>query len=127
MNNQHKKVLEIANQWLAGNYNEETKAEIRSLIENDEKGLIDAFYKNLEFGTGGLRGVMGAGTNRMNIYTVGMAAQGLANYTKKAFHNADLKMAIAYDCRNNSREFSELVAEIFTANGFTVYLFEDFL
>ena len=125
MSNQYKEVLEIANQWLAGNYNEETKAEIRNLIENDEKGLIDAFYKNLEFGTGGLRGVMGAGTNRMNIYTVGMAAQGLANYTKKAFPNADLKMAIAYDCRNNSREFSELVAEIFTANGFTVYLFED--
>jgi len=125
MNDQYKQVLSKANEWLEGNYNEETKAEIKNLIENDEKTLIDAFYKNLEFGTGGLRGIMGAGTNRMNIYTVGMAAQGLANYTKDAFPNADLKMAIAYDCRNNSREFSELVAEIFTANGFTVYLFED--
>jgi len=125
MNDQYKQVLSKANEWLEGNYNEETKAEIKNLIENDEKTLIDAFYKNLEFGTGGLRGIMGAGTNRMNIYTVGMAAQGLANYTKDAFPNADLKMAIAYDCRNNSRKFSELVAEIFTANGFTVYLFED--
>jgi phosphoglucomutase len=125
MNEQYKKVLATANKWLEGNYNEETKAEIRNLIENDEKGLIEAFYKNLEFGTGGLRGIMGAGTNRMNIYTVGMAAQGLANYTKKAFPNSDLKLAIAHDCRNNSREFSELVAEIFTASGFTVYLFED--
>ena len=125
MNDQYKQVLSKANEWLKGNYNKETKAEIKNLIENDEKTLIDAFYKNLEFGTGGLRGIMGAGTNRMNIYTVGMAAQGLANYTKDAFPNADLKMAIAYDCRNNSRKFSELVAEIFTANGFTVYLFED--
>ena len=125
MSELYKQVLSKANEWLEGNYNEETKAEIRNLIENDEKTLIDAFYKNLEFGTGGLRGIMGAGTNRMNIYTVGMAAQGLANYTKKAFPNTDLKLAIAHDCRNNSREFSELVAEIFTANGFTVYLFED--
>ena len=125
MNNQYEQVLAVANQWLEGNYNEETKAEIRNLIKNDEKTLIDSFYKDLEFGTGGIRGIMGAGTNRMNIYTVGMAAQGLANYTKKAFPKADLKVAIAYDCRNNSREFSELVAEIFTANGFTVYLFED--
>jgi len=125
MNEQYKQVLAKANEWLEGNYNEETKAEIKNLIKNDKKTLIDAFYKTLEFGTGGLRGIMGAGTNRMNIYTVGMAAQGLANYTKEAFPDTDLKLAIAHDCRNNSREFSELVAEIFTANGFTVYLFED--
>ncbi len=94
------------------------------MLENDEKKLIDAFYQDLEFGTGGLRGIMGAGTNRMNIYTLGMATQGLSNYIKKQCGNSRVKVAIAYDCRNNSRYFAETTANIFSANGFMVYLFE---
>lgn len=126
MDNIEKIVLERAEQWLNGSYDEATKNEIRELLkpENRDK-LIDAFYKDLEFGTGGLRGIMGAGTNRMNIYTVGMAAQGLANYVKSVFKDDELKMAIAHDCRKNSRKFAEKVADIFSANGFQVYLFED--
>ena len=118
------KVKQKAEAWLAGNYNEESKKEVKNLLENNKDGLIDAFYKDLEFGTGGLRGVMGYGTNRMNIYTVGMAAQGLANYTKKQFPNAELKMAIAYDCRNNSVLFAQTCADVFSASGFKVYLFD---
>lgn len=116
-----------ANEWLTGNYDEETKAEIKRLLENDyTTELIDAFYKDLEFGTGGLRGVMGAGSNRMNIYTVGAATQGLSNYLKIAFADLEqIKVAIGHDCRNNSRLFAETAAKIFSANGFKVYLFED--
>ncbi|GET21268.1 phospho-sugar mutase [Prolixibacter denitrificans] len=116
-----------ANEWLTGNYDEETKAEIKRLLENDDTTeLIDAFYKDLEFGTGGLRGVMGAGSNRMNIYTVGAATQGLSNYLKIAFADLEqIKVAIGHDCRNNSRLFAETAAKIFSANGFKVYLFED--
>jgi phosphoglucomutase len=94
------------------------------MLEKDEKKLIDAFYQDLEFGTGGLRGIMGAGTNRMNIYTLGMATQGLSNYIIKECGNKDIKVAIAHDCRNNSRYFAETTADIFSANGFEVYLFE---
>ena len=94
------------------------------MLDNDEKKLIDAFYQDLEFGTGGLRGIMGAGTNRMNIYTLGMATQGLSNYIIKQCGNSGIKVAIAYDCRNNSRYFAETTANIFSANGFEVYLFE---
>ena len=94
------------------------------MLENDEKKLIDAFYQDLEFGTGGLRGIMGAGTNRMNIYTLGMATQGLSNYIIKQCGNKGIKVAIAHDCRNNSRYFAETAADIFSANGFEVYLFE---
>jgi len=94
------------------------------MLEKDEKKLIDAFYQDLEFGTGGLRGIMGAGTNRMNIYTLGMATQGLANYIIKQCGKKDIKVAIAHDCRNNSRYFAETTANIFSANGFEVYLFE---
>jgi phosphoglucomutase len=94
------------------------------MLENDEKKLIDAFYQDLEFGTGGLRGIMGAGTNRMNIYTLGMATQGLSNYIIKEFGNKGIKVAIAHDCRNNSRYFAETAADIFSANGFEVFLFE---
>ncbi|NBC83202.1 MAG: phospho-sugar mutase [Bacteroidetes bacterium] len=111
--------------WLDGNYDAETKQAVQNLLSNNEEELIECFYKDLGFGTGGLRGIMGVGTNRMNIYTVGMATQGLANYVKNEFtHLPDIKVAIAHDCRNNSRLFAETAAKIFTGNGFQVYLFE---
>ena len=110
--------------WLGNEFNEETRKEVSEMLEKDEKKLTDAFYQDLEFGTGGLRGIMGAGTNRMNIYTLGMATQGLSNYIIKQCGNAGIKVAIAYDCRNNSRYFAETTANIFSANGFEVYLFE---
>ena len=113
-----------ARQWLGPEFNEETRKEVREMFEKDEKKLIDAFYQDLEFGTGGLRGIMGAGTNRMNIYTLGMATQGLSNYIIKECGNKGIKVAIAHDCRNNSRYFAETAADIFSANGFEVYLFE---
>ncbi len=111
--------------WLGEEFDEPTRMEVRQMMEHDEKALIDAFYQDLEFGTGGLRGIMGAGTNRMNRYTLGMATQGLSNYLKKhAANPASIKVAIAYDCRNNSSYFAKVAADIFTANGFTAYLFE---
>lgn len=114
-----------ANEWLLGNYDNETKKQISYLIENDEKELVESFYNNLEFGTGGLRGIMGVGTNRMNIYTVGMATQGLVNYLKINFsHLNQIKVAIAYDSRNNSELFAKTCADIFSASNFKVYLFE---
>jgi len=114
-----------AEAWLTGNYDEETKQQVRKLMECESE-LIDSFYCDLEFGTGGLRGIMGAGTNRMNIYTVGMATQGLANYLKKQFSSLpQIKVAIAHDSRNNSRLFAETTANIFAANGFQVFLFEN--
>jgi phosphoglucomutase len=113
-----------AQSWLGTEFNEETRNEVREMLDKDEKKLIDAFYQDLEFGTGGLRGVMGAGTNRMNIYTLGMATQGLSNYLIKQCGNSGVKVAIAHDCRNNSRYFAETTANIFSANGFEVYLFE---
>src|SRR5664279_2002139 len=113
-----------AKKWLGKEFNEETRKEVREMLEKDEKKLIDAFYQDLEFGTGGLRGIMGAGTNRMNIYTLGMATQGLSNYIIKQCGSSGIKVAIAHDCRNNSRYFAETTANIFSANGFEVYLFE---
>lgn len=114
-----------ANTWLEGDFDEETKKQVKYLLENDEKELIDAFYKDLEFGTGGLRGIMGVGTNRMNIYTVGMATQGLSNYLHKQFSDINqIKAAIAYDSRNNSKLFAEKAAKVLTANGIKVYLFD---
>ena len=113
-----------AESWLGEEFNDVTRIEVRDMLENDEKKLIDAFYQDLEFGTGGLRGIMGAGINRMNIYTLGMATQGLANYIIKQCGSQGLKVAIAYDCRNNSKYFGETTADIFSANGFEVYLFE---
>ncbi|MEO9146253.1 MAG: phospho-sugar mutase [Ginsengibacter sp.] len=110
------------NEWLSGDYEETFKSEIRDLQKKDPAQLEDAFYKDLEFGTGGLRGIMGVGTNRMNKYTVGMATQGYANYLKKSF--PEVKVAIAHDVRNNSRQFAEIAANIFAANGIKVYLFE---
>jgi phosphoglucomutase len=109
-------------EWLSGNYDEATKDEIRCLQKEDEAQLEDAFYQDLEFGTGGLRGLMGVGTNRMNTYTVGMATQGYANYLKECFDH--VKVAIAHDCRNNSRKFAEITASIFAANDIEVFLFE---
>ncbi len=109
--------------WLAGNYDEATKEGIKKLQRDDPDGLADAFYKNLEFGTGGLRGLMGIGTNRMNKYTIGMATQGYANYLKKCFGDV-VSVAIAYDCRNNSPEFASITANVFAANNIKVYLFE---
>ncbi len=111
------------NTWLQGNYDEATKAAIRLLQEKNQDELADSFYRNLEFGTGGLRGIMGVGSNRMNKYTVGMATQGYANYLKQCFGN-DISVAIAHDCRNNSRSFAEITANVFAANGIKVYLFE---
>jgi phosphoglucomutase len=110
--------------WLGEEFNSETRREVREMLDNDESRLVDAFYQDLEFGTGGLRGIMGAGTNRMNIYTIGMATQGLANYIIRQYGETGLKAAIAYDCRNNSRYFAETTANIFSANGFDVFLFE---
>ncbi|MDX5481625.1 MAG: phospho-sugar mutase [Hymenobacteraceae bacterium] len=111
--------------WLAGNYDEATKSEIQGLLDkNEHEALSDAFYKDLEFGTGGLRGIMGAGSNRMNRYTLGMATQGLCNYLKQNFPGEQVKVAIAHDCRNNSDSFARIAAEIFSANDIKVYLFE---
>ena len=116
---------QVAQSWLEGNYDEETKKQVKDLMENDPAGLEDAFYRNLEFGTGGLRGVMGVGTNRMNKYTVGMATQGLANYIRKHCTGDDIKVCVSYDCRNHSKEFAKITADVFSANGLHVYLFEN--
>ena len=122
-----KEVTARAQVWLDGNYDAETKAEVRQMLDATDKTLlIEAFYKDLEFGTGGLRGIMGAGTNRMNIYTVGAATQGLSNYLKAQFTSLpQISVVIGHDCRNNSRKFAEISANIFSANGIKVYLFED--
>ncbi|MDE6544003.1 MAG: phospho-sugar mutase [Muribaculaceae bacterium] len=123
-----KDVIARAQVWLGEGYDEDTQAEVKSMLEAEDKTpLIDAFYRDLEFGTGGLRGIMGAGTNRMNIYTVGAATQGLANYLKEAFkYEPQISVAVGHDVRNNSRKFAEIVADIFSANGIKVYLFDDF-
>ncbi len=115
-----------AQEWLGEGYDQETRAAVQAMLDNEDKTeLIESFYRDLEFGTGGLRGIMGAGTNRMNIYTVGSATQGLANYLKKNFADMPLiSVAIGHDCRNNSRKFAEISADIFSANGIKVYLFE---
>ncbi len=120
-------VMQRAQMWLDGNYDAETKDAVRKLMSAEDKTeLIESFYKNLEFGTGGLRGIMGVGTNRMNIYTVGSATQGLSNYLKKQFAGLpQISVCIGHDCRNNSRKFAEISADIFSANGIKVYLFED--
>ncbi len=129
-NNQEllKTVKEKAMLWLSDQYDEATRAEVKQMLEaEDSTQLIESFYKDLEFGTGGLRGIMGAGTNRMNIYTVGAATQGLANYLKEAFPDLpQISVAVGHDVRNNSRKFAEIVANIFSANGIKVYLFESF-
>lgn len=120
-------VRKKAEGWLTKSYDADTRAEVQRMLDNeDPTELIESFYKDLEFGTGGLRGIMGAGSNRMNIYTVGAATQGLSNYLKKEFGNLDqIKVVIGHDSRNNSRKFAEISADIFSANGIKVYLFED--
>ncbi|HOE04560.1 MAG TPA: phospho-sugar mutase [Bacteroidales bacterium] len=119
-----KMVIEKVRMWLNDNIDNETASEIRNLIEANDESLIEAFYKDLEFGTGGLRGIMGVGSNRMNRYTVGMATQGLANYLNRVFIESEKSVAIAYDCRNNSRFFAETAAAVLSANGIKVYLFD---
>lgn len=116
-------IQEKINKWLNGSFDEDTKSAIRLMQKDNTDDLADSFYKNLEFGTGGLRGIMGIGTNRMNKYTVGMATQGYANYLKKCFEG-EISVAIAYDCRNNSKAFAEITANVFAANDIKVYLFE---
>lgn len=120
-------VTSKAETWLSDKYDEETRREVQALLDNEDKaGLIEAFYKDLEFGTGGLRGIMGVGSNRVNIYTIGAATQGLANYLLKEFSTKDLiKVVIGHDCRNNSRKFAQISADILSANGIKAYLFED--
>ena len=122
-----KQVTEKAQKWLTPAYDAETQAEVKRMLENEDKTeLIECFYKDLEFGTGGLRGIMGAGSNRMNIYTVGAATQGLSNYLNKYFAGkGQISVVVGHDCRNNSRKFAEISADIFSANGIKVYLFED--
>ena len=120
-------VTEKARKWLSPDYDEATRKEVQRMLDSDDKSeLIEAFYKDLEFGTGGLRGIMGVGSNRMNIYTVGAATQGLSNYLLKNFKDMkQISVVIGHDCRNNSRLFAEISANIFSANGIKVYLFDD--
>lgn len=118
-------ILEKAKAWLTDIFDTETKDEINRLIKEDPKELEESFYKNAEFGTGGMRGVMGVGTNRINRYTLGKNTQGLSDYLKRSFPGKEIKVAIAYDCRNNSKELAKVVADVFSANGIKVYLFSD--
>src|SRR5205809_4926014 len=117
-------IQEKFNSWLNGDYDQSVKDEIKRLQKENPDELADAFYRNLEFGTGGLRGIMGVGTNRMNKYTVGMATQGFANYLNQTYPGGPVRVAIAHDCRNNSRFFAETTANVFAANGIKVFLFE---
>lgn len=117
-------IIEKAKLWLNNSYDAETREQVHNLIDNNPQELVESFYRNLEFGTGGLRGIMGVGTNRVNKYTIGMATQGLANYLLKEIKNTNIKVAIAYDCRNNSSFFARVAADILSANGIEVYLFE---
>src|SRR5215469_12214551 len=117
-------IQEKVNLWLNGNYDQATRDEIARLQKENPNELTESFYRNLEFGTGGLRGIMGVGTNRMNKYTVGMATQGYANYLKQSYPNQQVKVAIAHDSRNNSRFFAETTAKVLAANGVKVYLFQ---
>ncbi|MCK5781755.1 MAG: phospho-sugar mutase [Flavobacteriales bacterium] len=124
-NSVDQKILDSAKSWLSESYDNNTRAEVQDMIDNNPEVLIESFYKDLEFGTGGMRGIMGAGTNRMNKYTLGAATQGLANYLLKQF-TGEIKVAIAYDVRNNSDVFSKIVARVLAANGIKVYLFDTF-
>jgi len=118
-------ITATAQSWLTDFFDEDTKKEIKHLMENDSEELKERFYKNLEFGTGGMRGIMGVGTNRINRYTLGKNTQGLSNYLKKSYTDDDLKVVIAYDCRHNSKSLAKTVADVFSANGIRVYLFSD--
>jgi len=118
-------ILERVNAWLTPTFDSDTQNQIKNLIASNPKNLEESFYKDLEFGTGGMRGIMGPGTNRINKYTLGKNTQGLSNYLKQSFPNETVKVAIAYDCRHNSKTFGKIVADVFSANGIQVYLFED--
>ncbi len=118
-------ILDKANEWLTPTFDQQTQATIKTMIASDPKNLEESFYKNLEFGTGGMRGVMGVGTNRINQYTLGKNTQGISDYLKKAFPNEVLKVVIAFDCRHNSDTLAKVVADVFSANGIQVYLFSD--
>tara|TARA_R110002072_G_scaffold23949_2_gene81955 strand:+ start:59541 stop:61244 length:1704 start_codon:yes stop_codon:yes gene_type:complete len=119
------KILERVNQWLVPFFDEQTQQKIKEMIAYDPEGLEDSFYKNLEFGTGGMRGIMGVGDNRINKYTLGKNTQGISNYLKKQFPNQEIRVAIAYDCRHNSKELAQVVANVFSANNIKVFLFSD--
>lgn len=118
-------IIQRANLWLSDFFDEDTRNRVKDLMIKDNQALADAFYKNLEFGTGGMRGVMGVGTNRINKYTLGKNTQGISNYLKKQFSQTDISVAIAFDCRHNSQSLAQIVAEVFSANGIKTYLFED--
>ncbi|WP_179020349.1 phospho-sugar mutase [Winogradskyella forsetii] len=118
-------ILDRVNAWLTPTFDDESQKQIKNMMASNPKELEESFYKNLEFGTGGMRGIMGLGTNRINKYTLGKNTQGLSNYLKESFPNEDIKVAIAYDCRHNSNTFGKLVADVFSANDIKVYLFED--
>lgn len=118
-------ILERVNSWLTPTFDKDTQDQIKHMIASDPKGLEESFYKDLEFGTGGMRGVMGLGTNRINKYTLGKNTQGLSNYLNASFPDENVKVAIAYDCRHNSKTFGKVVADVFSANGIQVFLFED--
>ncbi len=121
----NKDIIDKAKSWLSESFDEETRSQVKYLLDNDHRELVESFYKDLEFGTGGLRGIMGVGTNRMNKYTVGVATQGLANYLKKSFSACrEIKVAIAYDCRNLSDYFARIASEVLSANGIKVHLFD---
>ena len=119
------KILERINTWLTPTFDEDTQTTIKNSIANNPKDIQESFYKDLEFGTGGMRGVMGVGTNRINKYTLGKSTQGLSDYLHKQFPNETPKAVIAYDCRHNSKTLAKVVADVFSANGIEVYLFED--
>src|SRR5690606_10775536 len=126
MNNIDTETNNRIQQWLSAEYDHDTVVQVQKLVDNNEETeLVDAFYKELEFGTGGLRGIMGVGSNRVNKYTIGKATQGLSNYLKKQFPNQTISVAVSYDCRNNSQELGHLVADVFSANGIHVYLFKE--
>jgi phosphomannomutase len=118
-------ILDKVNVWLSPIFDEKTHKEITEMMTSSPKELEESFYKNLEFGTGGMRGIMGVGTNRINKYTLGKNTQGISDYMKKSFPNEQLKVAIAYDCRHNSDTLAKIVADVFSANGIKVYLFSE--
>lgn len=118
-------ILNKAKEWLSSTFDSETQKEIQELITSNSPDLVDRFYKDMEFGTGGMRGIMGAGTNRINKYTLGRATQGLSNYLLENIKKDQLSVVIAYDCRHNSKKFAKIVAAVFSANNIKVFLFED--
>ena len=120
-----KNILDKVNEWLTPTFDENTQKEIKEMMTSSPKDLEESFYKNLEFGTGGMRGIMGVGTNRINKYTLGKNTQGLSNYMQQVFPGKSLKVAIAFDCRHNSNTLAKVVADVFSANGIKVYLFSD--